>query len=129
MRNQPLRWVELSRSKIESGGVEPLAKMPLEDFKIEEFGQIDLSQLNLRKLRVFRAHGTVVDHLELLAEMQQLEVITLPKNLSDLMILLKLPRLRKIDTVSSAGAGYENQLKDAEVFWREYDAKQNEAKK
>ena len=124
LHGQPLKGLAISRSKIESGLREMLADAPLEWIEIDECAPVDLSQLKTRKLRGFRAYGTVVEHMEILAEMQELVLITLPKNTTDPGFLRKLPHLQKIDTVSSSKDIDPKDLKDAAVFWREYDAKQ-----
>jgi len=128
LAGHPIRSLNLSFCQIDSGFPGLLATAPLEVLEINDFGTVDLAALKSRKLRVFRACGTIVEHFEILAEMEQLEVIALPKNLTDAGFLRKLPRLRKIDDTASSNIGEVALLKDAEVFWREYDAKKSGAK-
>jgi Leucine-rich repeat (LRR) protein len=122
LRGQPLEQVFLSGTRIDS--LEPLGEAPLEVLAIEACGRLDLASLKSRKFRRLYAAETTLDHLELLAEMTELEVITLPKNLTDPSLLRKLSHLQKIDTASySSVSGRWENLKDAEVFWHDLDAK------
>ena len=91
-------------------------------FTIEGCGRLDLAALRTRNLRELYASKATLDHPEVLAELNELEVITLPKNLTDPGFLRKLPHLRKIDNLLT-GAPAEK-LKDAADFWKEYDAPQ-----
>ncbi len=58
----------------------------------------------------------------------ELEVIVLPKNMTDPGILRNLPHLRKIGSQNPANNNATG-LPDAADFWREYDAKRPAASK
>ncbi len=117
LRGQPLAYLGLSSTHFVS--LDPVGDAPLDCLKIQDCGHLDLSHLRTRNLRQLIACSMTLDHHEVLAEMTKLEILVLPKNLTDPTILRKLTHLRKIDTTYT-GQDIED-IKDAEVFWREYD--------
>jgi hypothetical protein len=125
LRGQPLDDVSLNQATVTS--LEPIGAAPITKLDLTSCGHLDLAVLRTRQLRQLLARNTTLDHLEVLAEMTELQVITLPKNLTDPGILRKLPHLRKIDT--DFGDKGEDAMKDAADFWREYDAQHAPGKK
>jgi len=125
LRGQPLESLSITNLFIAS--LDPVGDAPLKYLNMENCGRQDLAALRSRQLLQFNAAGTTFEHLEVLAEMTELEVIVLPKNLSDPGVLRKLPHLRKIDTFG--GGRSSEKFKDAADFWKEYDAQQAAGKK
>jgi serine/threonine protein kinase/pSer/pThr/pTyr-binding forkhead associated (FHA) protein len=119
LRGQPLVDVSLIQTPIAS--LDPIGDAQLAHLDITHCGHLDIAALRTRHLRELLARDTTLDHLEVLGEMTELEIIILPKNLTDFDILRKLPHLRKIDTDFAGGQDIEK-VKDAAEFWREYDA-------
>ncbi len=118
LRGHPLEDLDVSYHSIDS--LDPVGDAPLVHLGICGCGHLNLADLRTRQLRSLAAEGTVLDHLEVLAEMSDLVAFILPKNLTDPGFLRKLPHLRKIGTRTANGG---DNFKDAETFWREYDAK------
>jgi tetratricopeptide (TPR) repeat protein len=115
LRGQPLTDINMMGAPVTS--LDPVGDAPLSFLHLSS--HVDLASLRQHQLRNVYAFGATLDHLEVLAEMTELEMIVLPGNFTDAGLLRKLPHLRKVDFDYNGQTG---QLKDAADFFRQYDA-------
>ena len=123
LRGQPLEHLNVRDTSVTS--LDPVGNAPLKSLHIT--GPLDLASLRQRRLRGLYIGHAVLDHLEVLAEMTELEAIVLPISFTDPSPLRKLPRLRRIDFDEIYHQQPDEQLMDAADFFRRYDSPQVQA--
>jgi serine/threonine protein kinase len=117
LRGQPL--VSLDVSGVPIASLDPVGDAPLTYLHVST--HVDLASLRQRRLRSLLTTAAV-DHLEVITEMTELEVLLMPANFSDPAPLRKLTHLRKIDFGEAYKGRTVEQLKDAADFFRQYDS-------
>ena len=122
----PLKELHLRGSK--ATDLSPLRGMPLEELDLSLAGGVtDITPLRGMPLRMLRINGTKVTDLSPLAACTTLEELFLPGAARDLSMLRQLPRLRFISSghlLFHKDDPANRTARNAEEFWREYDAKQ-----
>jgi serine/threonine protein kinase len=103
-----------------------LAGKPCQFLDLQNTPISDISLLRGMSIRHLLLWGTNVTDLHPVAELPDLEELTIPDNVSDIEFLKTRPSLRMLDN-HMHGAGYPP--RPVADFWKEYDAKRGSALK